>query len=105
VHYYGGRVNPPRIARLRFPWLTSFRFVWSGTAAGYAPFDKATCYAEVGEQPNPTHRIDSTVPDLLSLATVAELRMGGASLDRFRAPGAVEAADGHPKRTGVEAAT
>jgi hypothetical protein len=39
------------------------------------------------------------------LATVPELRMGRASLDRFFSTSAVKPADRHPKSRGVSAAT
>jgi hypothetical protein len=75
------------------------------TSPGNACADEAAGYPEINKAPQAGHAFDSSSSSFGCFATVSELRMSRASLDRFRAPGAVEAADGHPKRTRVEAAT
>jgi hypothetical protein len=54
--------------------------------------DEAAGHSEINKASKTGHSFDSSLPSLDGLATVLELRMSSAALDRFRVAGAVKAA-------------
>ncbi len=60
---------------------------------------------DVDDASDPGHTVCSSLSRSNRFATVPELRMGGAMLDRFGLTSAVKSADRHPKSRGVSTAT
>jgi hypothetical protein len=81
-------------AKDRLGWL-------SRASPGDAGLYEAGIDSEINKTADACHAFDSSSSGLEGVATVPELRMIGASLDRFGSTSAVKPADWHPKSTGV----